>query len=334
MRPSPNSNHFILQAFDSDLWCPLAQTLFHVPDIEDLRAILGKDAQDDAGLQKTYHPDDGQLADLAASFDVKFDRSEFKPPGVSAELFRWRPLSDAPYLPHTGYELPLLLDSRKKLARMTDSYPPMTFEGEHRFDHWVAEGLLHKEENLEPSDTPARGYLGHRTVHYTPKGEEWRIPASKLIWEAASNAGGWNEHFERLEGMLFGYENWQNDWWIDHLLSQRGAAGGLVFCCPVTLAGLAWMEAAGFRALPPVEKPNLKVASYHADAKDDLCSLMLESADSAALARFNLAGQQARNFMDIRTPGPWHVGAERISELNKHIRGSVTIVARRQRRAD
>jgi hypothetical protein len=33
---------------------------------------------------------------------------------------------------------------------------------------------------------------------------------------------GWNEHFERLEGMLFGYEDWQNDWWIKSRL-ERGA---------------------------------------------------------------------------------------------------------------
>ena len=329
MRPSPNSNRFILQTFDCHLGCPVAQTLFHVADLEALRSILGKDAHEDADLRNTYHPDDDQLANLLASFDVKFDRSEFESSDVVVELLRWRPVNEAPYLLHTGYELPLLLDGRKKFARMTDNYPPMTFEGEHRFDHWVAEGLLHKEEELESFDTPISEHLGVRTVYYTPKGEEWRIPASKLIWEASSKAGGWNEYFERLEGMLFGYENWQNDWWIAHRLSQRGAVGGLVFCCTVTLAGLAWIEAAGFRALPPVEAPALTVASYDADAKDDLSSLMLESPDSTALVRFALPGRQAKRFMNIRTHGPWHIGAERISELNKHLQGSVAVVARR-----
>jgi hypothetical protein len=71
----------------------------------------------------------------------------------------------APYLIHTGYELPLLLDGRKKLARMPDLYPPMRFDGEDRFDHWVAEGLLHREEVLEPFDSPVRGHLGDRLLH-------------------------------------------------------------------------------------------------------------------------------------------------------------------------
>ena len=326
---SPRSSPFILEAFDCDLWCPVAQTLFHVADIGSLRSILRADADEDPELDRTYQLDDEQIAMLVAQFGVAFDRSQLDSADLIIRLFRRRRLSGAPYLIHTGYELPLLLDGRKKLARMPDLYPPMTFEGEDRFDRWVVEGLLHREEVLEPFDSPVRGYLGSRTVYYTPKGEEWRIPASKLIWEASSKAGGWNEYFERLEGMLFGYENWQNDWWIAHRLSQRGAVGGLVFCCTVTLAGLAWIEAAGFRALPPVEAPALTVASYDADAKDDLSSLMLESPDSTALVRFALPGQQAKRFMNIRTHGPWHIGAERISELNKHLQGSVAVVARR-----
>ena|ERR1039457_3724484 len=128
--------------------------------------------------------------------------------------------------------------------------------------------------------------------------------------------------------MLFGYDDWQNDWWID-MLRGRGRFDGLPFCCPVTPAGLVWMETAGFRALPPVDNPGLMIASYHAEANNDLHALMLESADSAALVRFNLPGQEAKNFIDLRNHGPWHVGAERIGELNKHLRGSVAVVARR-----
>jgi hypothetical protein len=88
---------------------------------------------------------------------------------------------------------------------------------------------------IEPFDRPNRRFEGLRTVYYTPKGEEWRIPATKLIWRAAE-AAGWNEHFERLEGMLFGYEDWQNDWWIEEGL-KRGRFAGLALCCPVDASG-------------------------------------------------------------------------------------------------
>ena len=139
MRASLCSNHFVLEVFDRDLWCPIAQTLFHVADVEALRAILGQDADHDPGVANSYYPDDDQLAELVARFGVTFDRSEFKSADLVIELFRRRALNEAPYLFHTRYELPLLLDGRKKLARMTHTYPPMTFDGEQRFDHWVAD---------------------------------------------------------------------------------------------------------------------------------------------------------------------------------------------------
>jgi hypothetical protein len=299
MRPSLHSNHFILEAFDCDLWCPVAQTLFHVADIASLRSILGAIADSDLELHNTYHLDDEQLATLVTQLGVTFDRSLLESADLVMGLFRWRRLCEAPYLIHTGYELPLLLDGRKKLARMSDGYPPMTFDGEHRFDHWVAEGLLHREEVIERFESPVRGHLGIRTVYYTPKGEEWRIPASKLIWEASSKSGGWNEYFERLEGMLFGYEDWQNDWWID-LGLQGGGFGGVTLCCSVTLAGLAWIETAGFRALPPVETPTLVIASYDVDAKAELHTFMLENPDSAAVVRFNVLGRNVVDLIDLR----------------------------------
>jgi hypothetical protein len=338
MRPSLHSNYFILQAFDRDLWCPIAQTRFHVGDIGALRSILDVAPGEDPELRGIYTLDDAELTALTARFGVKIDPSLLGSANLEIGLFRWHGLS-APYLIHTGYELPLLLDGRKKLACMSHAYPPTTFDGEHRFDHWVAEGLLHREEFIEPIDPRLREYqlgefLGQRTVYYTPKGEEWRIPAMRLIWYASGKSGGWNEYFERLEGMLFGYEDWQNDWWIDRGLQQRGGFGGAIYCCPITLAGLAWMETAGFRALPPVESPTLliasyTIASYDADAKAELHALMFENPDTAAVVRFNVSGWDMRHFIDLKQAGPSHVSAKRISELNRYLRRAVVIVARR-----
>src|SRR5579885_1618378 len=127
MRPVLRSNYFILEAFDRDLWCPIAQTRFHVGDIEALRAVLGPAADKDPELHNSYYPDDDELAKLIARFGVRFERSEFKSVDLEIRLFPGDRSSEVPYLIHTGYELPLLLDGRKKLARMRHLYPPMTF---------------------------------------------------------------------------------------------------------------------------------------------------------------------------------------------------------------
>jgi hypothetical protein len=201
----------------------------------------------------------------------------------------------------------------------------------------VAKGVLHREEVNEPFDEPvqSRGqtYLGHRTVYYTPKGEEWRIPAMKLISDASDRSGGWNEYFERLEGMLFGYEDWQNDWWINEGITG-GGFGGLKGCCAVTAAGLAWIEAAGFRALPPTDRPTLAIMMYDRREETDQYAAMLSEPESVAVVRFNMLGRDFMNFWKSQRGGPWDLPAGRIAEFNRFLRGSVEIVARRDGAAE
>ena len=327
---------FLIEAFDLGRWCPVLQAMFPVDDPEALRAILAGIADDDPELEETYLLDDEELAAIVATFNVSFDAAQLDSKDLEISLSRSRPSDRTPYLPylsHTRYELPLLLEGRKKLARMSGLYPPMAFEGEDRFERWVAKGVLHREEVNEPFDKPVQtSYgqtcLGHRTVYYTPKGEEWRIPASKLIWDASGKSGGWNEYFERLEGMLFGYEDWQNDWWINEGITG-GGFGGLKGCCAVTAAGLAWIEAAGFRALPPIDHPTLTILMYDRDNEADLCAAMLRDPDSVAVARFNMLGRDFMNFWKSQRGGPWELPAGRIAEFNRFLRGSVEIVAQR-----
>jgi hypothetical protein len=144
--------------------------------------------------------------------------------GRETWLERLRGGLDAPYLIHTGYELPLLLEGRKKLAVFGDAYPPDEHWNERYFIPYVEKGAIHREIDIEPFERPSvrkdgTRFNGIRTVYYTSEGEQWRIPAYKLVWQAARKSG-WNEHIERLEGMLFGYEDWQMEWWIKRWLES------------------------------------------------------------------------------------------------------------------
>jgi len=161
------------------------------------------------------------------------------------------------------------LDGRKKLANMYFEYPPHRHPHEDEFDRFVAEGLLHKEVDVEPFDKPIRSITGKvfdgvRRAYYTPKGEEWRIQAFRLI---RKTKGGWNDTLERLEGMLYGYEDWQNDWWAEHRRRRLLQYGTLLVNAALSSSELAAVEHSGFRALPALGRSLPVILSF--DLTDD-----------------------------------------------------------------
>jgi len=126
--------------------------------------------------------------------------------------------------------------------------------------------------------------------------------------------------------MLFGYEDWQNDWWIKTLL-ERGAFGGGTYCCAVTAAGLAWTESSGLRALPSIEA-FLPVRTYWKTSDADLQEFLQQWPDRAAVLRFTAGGYATQHIIDSRRGGPWKVPGHQIPELNKHLNGAIVVVAR------
>jgi hypothetical protein len=221
---NPKPRRFVLRALDPDHGSPVLEAAFFVSEVEDLRALL-TDAGDDPALERGYYLDAVELTAINKRFGIAFD-----PDGREVLLDPWHSIRNVPYLVHGGYELPLLLEGRKQLARFSEEYPPNEHWNEEKFDRYVAGGALHREVVVEPFKQPicrkdGEVIEGLRTVYYTRKGEEWRIPASKLLWAAAAKSK-WNEDFERLQGMLFGYEDWQNDWWIAEF-RKRGRKFGI-----------------------------------------------------------------------------------------------------------
>jgi hypothetical protein len=205
---------FILQALDPDRGGPVLEALFRVSRVEDLLDLVGERAADDTELAGAYTLRPDEVAAITSRFAVAFD-----PQGRETCLHAWDWWREIPYLSHNGYELPLLLEGRKPFARMSDVYPPHQHFKEECFDRYVAERLIHKEIVIKPFAEPLQAhgwvYEGQRIVYYARKGEEWRIEASKLLWSAAERTR-WSDDFERMEVMLFGYEEWQCDWWIAH----------------------------------------------------------------------------------------------------------------------
>jgi hypothetical protein len=181
---------FILQAIHPDYACPAFEAMFEAEQPVELQALLGPDAHDDPDFEKFYWLERTDVAAICERFGVPFDAGDRE-----VILYKYTELRDIPYLVHTNYELPLMLERRKKLARMYHEYPPHQHLYEDRFDHYVAQGLLHKEVDVELFDSPiharnGRIFEGLRTAYYTPKGEEWRIQAWRLIEKAREKRAG------------------------------------------------------------------------------------------------------------------------------------------------
>lgn len=324
MTTSPDVPAFILEAIDEHLLNPCLATRFKTADLAKLKRVLSIDDEDDPSLEKIYLLSPDETLALCGGFDLQFDFGN-KEVFLFKDCFRWR---CSPYLFHTGYELPLLLDGRKKLAFFTfDSDGDSSFDSQLKahFDRYVTEGLLHAEEDLHSlPDTPDRRA---GDIYYTPKGEEWRIPAMKLIRRASNVAGGWNEFFERLEGTLMGYEDWQNNWWLEQNARGDGVIYGLSFRCAITKTGLDWVFHSGSRTLPPVEGPILTIHASHTLSDEAMERALRENSDVEAFVQFNVAGRYLMGICDLRTAGPFEIPAAMIPDINRKMTRPLHIVA-------
>jgi hypothetical protein len=211
---SAGTRWFVLQAEDPDLLCPIVEARFAVDDVDALRVILGEDARDDVDMGHLYDLDDDEVSAIEKRFGVRLEAG-----GRPVRLVPWHSIRDVPYLVHTGYELPLMLEGRKPFAKFSDGYPCEWLDSilDH-FEPFVIEGRIVKRIIKEPFATPRRAgngviFDGICKAYFALPGQEWCIDAHIHLLEAGLP---WNKTFTRLEGMLLGYEPWQNDWHFEN----------------------------------------------------------------------------------------------------------------------
>jgi hypothetical protein len=323
MRP----HRFILQAYDPEYGHPAFETMFVVERLEELQALLGAAADEDPELEMHYTLDPGDLDAINHRFGLAFD------PGRRAIcLTKWTSIREAPYLVHTGFELVLMIDGRKPFTRIDDSYPPHQHYDEDLFDRYVALGILHKEVQLEPFEEPVRHRDGRiseglRTVYYTLKGHEWRIPAWKFVSEA-SRKSGWNESFERLEGMLLGYDEWQNDWWAEHRRRHHQPFGKLLLHLAVTAEELAAIESAGRRALPRGQRTLRFLSAAPSGIDDAERQWLMRGEGLATMVRFTVKAHVFLTDVASDQQAARHeLSPDRVRDLNRLIEGEIEVLA-------
>jgi hypothetical protein len=177
-----------------------------------------------ASVFETYLPqlELGAVIDLdeAATKAInEYYKTDFCSEKKIARLRLRIPMDDLPYKIHTNRELKLMLEGKKPLAAFCDAYllgsPQIEFDIEKAFEKYVNDGLFINGEfhlNDEPNAV--------RWVLYALKSEAWRIDAFRLLKMTAQKSG-WNEGFERMEGSLLGYEDWQSDIYIRDIFYRK-----------------------------------------------------------------------------------------------------------------
>lgn len=214
MTDKDQCRQFVLQAEDPETGAPILEARVHTADIAALRLVIGADADDDPGLTCSYELSSDQVRAIAALFALPI-----APDPRLQVLTPWHSLREAPYLIHTGFELPLMIEGRKPLAVFMEAYPCEWFDRHMgRFDPFVTEGRFVRrvvdQQWSEPRPSPTGSMLeGLRKVYVARSDHAWRIEAYVLLEQVAERCG-WNDALERFQGSLLGYEDWQNDWWI------------------------------------------------------------------------------------------------------------------------
>jgi len=114
------TNLFVFQAFDQITQTVCAEWRVRIDDMDQLRSILAPESEDDPVLEYRY--------DGLSRTDICRIGKLCRPPIVPESVFTaiCRPslaFDGTPYLIHTNFELPLMLERRKPLAVFGDGYP-------------------------------------------------------------------------------------------------------------------------------------------------------------------------------------------------------------------
>lgn len=138
-----------------------------------------------------------------------------------------------PYPLHTNRELEFMLERNKPLAHFSDAYDGEPWEEifpELSFQPYVQSGRFVMRDFVIPDASIANDRFpnvrGIRHLFYAQAHEDWRIDAFiAMLW--AWHKTAWSDGFERLEGSLLGYTEWEADQHMALRLQERGLASGI-----------------------------------------------------------------------------------------------------------
>jgi hypothetical protein len=218
-----STERFVLQAIDPSTGCIVLDVAFEGGDWQELCSQIQL-AFSDLNPSATYDLNKSDVDRIKKRFKIDFEPGTF-----DVTVRAWRPIDGLPYKVHTGRELALMLKGTKPLAVFVEDYPlaPAHEEiiPESLFAPYVVSGRFLKREHITNySDREASGRERKlRVVCYAQPDQQWRIEAYLLLRKVGFSSG-WSPGFERMEGTLLGYEDWQNEAYMEMIYRARSPA--------------------------------------------------------------------------------------------------------------
>jgi hypothetical protein len=202
---------FVIEFIGTSVGCISDEVAFETDDVVGLCSILDLDGSD-LSPSLSYHLDPPDVDKIKTRFGIVEET-----PNTLALLRTWHELDERPYKIHTNRELVMMLSGEKPFSAFSEwcAAKPEREYPEKYFDPYVKSGLFVKKVFFS-----GEGKRKAKHVLYAKVGEEWRIEAHMLLMATATKEG-WNRGFERMEGSLLGYTDWQNDVHIDIVYGSR-----------------------------------------------------------------------------------------------------------------
>jgi hypothetical protein len=208
-------DRFIIEAFDPETDCSVVEARVDPANAAAVMDLLPPDVRATLQAGASWDLERDEVARIKARVDLRLESGS-----LPVRIRPAYPHDELPYQVHTGRELALMLEGRKPLAAFSLWQPlkPNREEFPERFfDPHVDSGAFIKRERLEPAyERDGQQMPASRRILYALPSQAWRIDAYLLLYDTAAKAG-WNEGFERMEGSLLGYEDWQNDIFIERI---------------------------------------------------------------------------------------------------------------------
>jgi hypothetical protein len=207
----------IIEEIDPETNCVASRAPLEVADVSDIESCIDIDFEEDKDVIYRYDLSNEDLIALADKFELAdLGRNGF------GRIRRKVKFDDLPYQVHTGRELLLMLRGDKPMSFFSyrsDDRSGIKEDIDASFYPYIRDKKIVKFEHKMIQKRNDESTFEIEYLIYTLPSETWRANALIVLKEAGARSG-WSEGMERMEGVLLGYSDRENDIFIERVFRR------------------------------------------------------------------------------------------------------------------